>query len=401
MHDAPEPDAAWQVLRFERLLADLSATFIHLPAQDIDRAMDESLERIVTALAIDRATLNRVSSMTGRVEVTHSFAVEGVAPLAKARSDEERSPWAMAMALANRMIVFERLDDLPPEAGADKENFRSLGLKSHVTIPIFVAGQLRGGLSFGCVQAERRWPRDLLSRMRLLASVFGSALARKHAQEELDIAIGFERLASTILASLALAKPGQEDRAVALGLRQIGEFVGGEQVVLWGRADGESRFSATQVWHAEGFAAATLLREAPEFPWIGAQLASAGIVRLERIAALAPEAAIDRASLQARGIRSLLAVPISVSGRVSGALSIASIQRERQWPAALTPGVSLLAHVFGSLDARAAAERRKLAAEGEAAHWRERLAHLVRVHTAGEMSVALAHEITQPLGAIA
>jgi PAS domain S-box-containing protein len=39
-------------------------------------------------------------------------------------------------------------------------------------------------------------------------------------------------------------------------------------------------------------------------------------------------------------------------------------------------------------------------AEAEAAQFRERLAHLVRVHTAGEMSAALAHEITQPLGAI-
>ena len=42
---------------------------------------------------------------------------------------------------------------------------------------------------------------------------------------------------------------------------------------------------------------------------------------------------------------------------------------------------------------------RKLA-EAETVQFRERLAHLVRVHTVGEMSAALAHEITQPLGAI-
>ena len=42
---------------------------------------------------------------------------------------------------------------------------------------------------------------------------------------------------------------------------------------------------------------------------------------------------------------------------------------------------------------------RKLA-EAEAVQFRERLAHLVRIHTVGEMSAALAHEITQPLGAI-
>jgi signal transduction histidine kinase len=36
----------------------------------------------------------------------------------------------------------------------------------------------------------------------------------------------------------------------------------------------------------------------------------------------------------------------------------------------------------------------------ETGQYRENLAHVVRVHTAGEMSAALAHEITQPLGAI-
>jgi len=109
---------------------------------------------------------------------------------------------------------------------------------------------------------------------------------------------------------------------------------------------------------------------------------------------------VDRTALLASGVRSLLLVPIAVSGKIAGALSIASLQLQNEWPDELIPGVCLLADVFGSLHARDMAERRKLAAEVEAAHWRERLAHLVRVHTAGEMSVALAHEITQPLGAI-
>jgi signal transduction histidine kinase len=66
----------------------------------------------------------------------------------------------------------------------------------------------------------------------------------------------------------------------------------------------------------------------------------------------------------------------------------------------MIPGVKLVAEAFASLNARLSAERRKKAAEVEASQWRERLAQLVRVHTAGEMSAALAHEITQPLGAI-
>jgi len=396
----PTPASVHDLLRFERLLSDLSATFIALPSQDIDAAIQDSLARVVFALGIDRSTLNRVFPLSGRVEVTHSFAVEGIDPVSKTLAAREVSPWALKMAMANRPVVFEHLDDLPPEASVDKETLRSIGLKSHVTMPIIVAGELHGALSFGCVRAERSWPEDLLSRMRLLANIFGSAIARKRTQEQLDNAIGFERLASGILASLVLAEPGQTEVAIGIGLRQIGQFMGADRVGLWDRASGTAVFRSVQRWHADGFAPPFALGDTPDLPWIMERLAAGNIVRLPRVGELPREAEGDRIALQASGVRSLLVVPISVSNKVAGALSIASTQLQHEWPDALMPGASLLAEVFGSLHARDSAERSKLAAEVEAAHWRERLAHLVRVHTAGEMSVALAHEITQPLGAI-
>lgn len=396
----PAALSAIDLLRFERLLSELSADLIDLSPQHIDRAIGDSLGHIVAALQIDRCTLNRVYPLTGWIEVTHSFAVEGVDPVPKALPARSLYPWIMSRSLRNLPSVFERLDDLPPEAGRDKEAFRRIGLKSHVTMPIVVAGELHGSLSFGCVRAERTWPDSLLARIRLLTQVFGSALARKQTQEALDVAIGFERLASAILASLVLAKSGEESRAISRGLQQIGEFVGAEQVSLWERLDGDAGFGATRRWHADGFADTIDADTTHVLPWISARVAAGHVVRATRIAELAPLAQGDHAALEAVGIRSLLVVPISVAGKNAGALSIASIRREHEWPDALTPGISLLAEVFASLHAREAAERRKLAAEVEAAHWRERLAHLVRVHTAGEMSVALAHEITQPLGAI-
>jgi len=394
------PSLMQDLLRFERLLSDLSAAFIAVPIQDIDHAIDQGLARIVSALGIDRSTLNRVFPLTGRAEVTHSFAVEGVDPVPKRLIPaRDSNPWALAKATANEPIIFSSLDELPPEASLDKENWRRIGLKSHVMMPIVVSGELHGSLNFGCVRSERSWPDDLVARMRLLAEIFGSALARKRAQEELDLAVGFERLASNILASLVLSRPGEENRAIAMGLRQIGEFVGAERVALWHSGAGVP-FGVTQQWNASGFAGPAAEGKTADLPWVYALVEGGSVVRICHLADLPPEAQADAAALRRLGVRSLLAVPITVQGSNAGALTLASIEREHEWPAALTPGVSLLAEVFANLHAREAAERRKMAAEVEAAHWRERLAHLVRVHTAGEMSVALAHEITQPLGAI-
>ena len=396
--DATPPSlSADELSRFERLLLDLSAGFINLPAARIDGAIDDGLRRIVEALGIDRSTLNSKSPATGRVEITHSYAVPGVARAVALGPGQELWPWAWALLNANRPVVFARLDDLPPEASIDRANYERIGLKSHVTMPMIVDGELYGGLSFGSVRRERTWPEELLERMRLLAQIFGSALARKRAQDELREAIGFERLASSILASLLLARPGDEGGAIEQGLKDIGLFLGVQRVSLWERVPGRDEFRRTHLWRVAGV---SVLPATLDLPWVSVRLLRGSVVRFTRDTELPPEAADDLPKMRKLGVRSLLAVPFLVSRMVAGVLFFASTDQERAWPEGLIPGVSLLAEVFASLHARRSAERRKQAAEVEAAQWRERLAHLVRVHTAGEMSAALAHEITQPLGAI-
>ena len=97
-------------------------------------------------------------------------------------------------------------------------------------------------------------------------------------------------------------------------------------------------------------------------------------------------------------MRSLLAVPVSLAGELVGVFSVAAVHAECDWPDELVPGVRLLAEVFATLHVRRHGERRERAAEAEAAKWREQFAHVVRVHTVGEMSAALAHEITPAAG---
>lgn len=396
--EVPSSDPQQELLRCERLLSDLSAYFNDVPTQAIDSAIEDGLARIVKNLDVDRSTLFRLRVQSGRLEATHSYAAEGVPPIPHYQVRQSNF-WMVRMALANRPVIFERLADLPPEAEMDLQILGRFGLKSHVLMPIVVGGQFHGGLAFGTVLAERRWSPELLGRLRLLADVFGAALTRQHAQDELDGAFGFERVATRILASLALAAPGKENEAIGTGLREIGFFMEADEVALWNDVGGGA-FEAVQRWVADGFSPVVDSVSGADMPWIVGRLAAGGVMRLSRIADLPPEASIDRLALQELGVQSLLVVPIMVLGRVAGALSIASVQPEIEWPDALTPGVSLLAGIFASLHAREAAERRKAAAEIEAAQWRERLAHIVRVHTAGEMSVAFAHEITQPLGAI-
>ena len=88
-------------LRFERLLAELSARFINLPAAEIDGAITDALRSIVELLGVDRSQLVRFRPGVGQGDVTHSWAVQGVravAPTALAKAH----PWAIRRVQADQ-----------------------------------------------------------------------------------------------------------------------------------------------------------------------------------------------------------------------------------------------------------------------------------------------------------
>jgi len=382
---------------FERLLAELSAGFIGLDAPRIDDAIEDALRRIVLALDIDRCSLISVSPVTGRIETTHSWALDGI-DRTPTLSIAQSNPWALAAARAGRPVVFARLDEVPPQAAVDKATWQRIGLKSHVSMPMWVAGHLRGGLTFGSLRREREWPDELLGRMRLLADVFASVLARQHAEAQRERMLDFERLASRTLSALLISGPQDEARVIEAGLKHIAHFLGADRATLWEIGD-DQRFRRTHHWFADGVPGAEEW-SAQALPWIHRRLNEDAMVRFARLDELPADAGADLQAMRALGLRSLLAVPVSVAGQLLGVFSVAAMHAECDWPDDLVPSVRLLAEVFATLHVRRHSERRERAAESEAARWREQFAHVVRVHTVGEMSAALAHEITQPLGAI-
>ena len=219
----PDPDAPSgaaplrQLLEFERLLAELSARFVNLPAAEVDAAITDALRRIVLLLDVDRSQLVRFARRGGEVEITHSWAVDGV-PAVKPKSIADDYPWAARRLRAGEPVVVPRLDDLPPEAAVDAAAWRRVGVKSNLTMPLRVAGRVEGALALGCLRHDREWPEALVARCSVLAEVLANALAHKRAQEALDAAMGFERTVSGVLAALLTAPRSEQDRVIEAGL---------------------------------------------------------------------------------------------------------------------------------------------------------------------------------------
>ena len=98
----------------------------------------------------------------------------------------ESFPWIVERLFGHReTLVLARLDDLPPEASRDRDALGGLGVTSAVAIPLAVGGEVIGALTLAAVSEARRWPRDLVDRLRLVAEIVASALVRQRVDTDL------------------------------------------------------------------------------------------------------------------------------------------------------------------------------------------------------------------------
>jgi signal transduction histidine kinase len=170
-------------LRFERLLTNLSATFVNAPPSAVDAQIENALRQLTEFLGIERGNLGQLSEDKRIVYVTHSYVVPGFPPFPRMILDEHM-PWYAEQVRRGEVLRFSHLpEDVPKEATHELARVVKSGVKAHLMIPLKVAGTILGAMAFGSFRAYREWPDELVQRLQLTGEIFANALARKRADE--------------------------------------------------------------------------------------------------------------------------------------------------------------------------------------------------------------------------
>jgi PAS domain S-box-containing protein len=171
-------------LAFETLLSDLSARFVNVPADQLDKEILDAQRRICECLDLDASALWQNETGTSNTYVlTHVFLPPGGPSVPERMDAAQYFPWCLKLLLAGKHVIVSSLDDLPPEAAPDVESWKYFGIKTSLTFPLSAGGgPIFGFLSFNDVQKERDWPDSSVKRLRLVTQIFANALERKRVE---------------------------------------------------------------------------------------------------------------------------------------------------------------------------------------------------------------------------
>jgi two-component system sensor kinase FixL len=333
-------------LRFEHLIAMLSARFVNVPPEKVDRELENGLDEVAETMKLDRCALFELVNDSGDLRITNNrlkVSVDGVPfPL-----HEQRLPWLFEQTSLGKIVVLPDVaKDLPAEANAEREFFRNFGINSALVFPFFQAGGAPLAILYTSASRQQKWPDEIVHDLHSVGQIFASALARKGADESLR-----ESEATISLAA----------QSANLG--------------LWSRD-----MPTGKIWATER------TRTLYDFP------ADAEVTFAQLLASLHPD---DRSATEK-------AIAAAVADRCDYNVvhRVARADGTRRWIAARGRAIygatgQPLKMMGASFDIT---ERRQRALETEG--HRQELAHLGRVALMGEMASSLAHELNQPLTAM-
>ena len=216
----------------QKLMSDMSRSFIssgakaeliHAALSMVGEFMDMYT---VTLTSID----DTVSSMT--IEYEWCNTARGATPLSTRRFGFSRQS-IMYATLNDREHSF--VTDEMLEGSDEVSPLRDPNVKSFVTVPIFIAGELWGGLNFGDNDTDRQWREGDTQLVRMVASVISGVIQRDITERNLVRMSSVADSSPSFVASITrtgqfvFANQGAEE----LSGYSIGELLGGNVSMLF------------------------------------------------------------------------------------------------------------------------------------------------------------------------
>lgn len=178
-------DALRRRIDFEKTVANISTRFVTL--SDFNNAIFKSLADAGRLSEASRAYLFQFRDNGKIMDNTHEWCDEGVASEIQHLQNLPAAmlPWLMENLHAGKVIHIADVSKMPPEAAAEKEEFKKQGIKAILILPVYAEKELAGFVGFDNVVAIDPWHEEDIALLRIMAEIIGNAIARRQSESRI------------------------------------------------------------------------------------------------------------------------------------------------------------------------------------------------------------------------
>jgi len=186
---------------------------------------------------------------------------------------------------------------------------------------------------------------ELEQRLKVLEDEVALSLGAEKALEE---QLQFDQLLLKTSAKFVNLAAREVDKEVKNGLRRVVEALGVDRSTLFESSEEMDDFRVSHSWATDGLEPLPSVLASKYWPFAINRIVGGEIWRFSGVEDLPAEATVEREFYLRTGMKSALAIPLSVGGSIVGALAISTDRAERMWPDELVQRLRLLGEVFAN-----------------------------------------------------
>jgi transcriptional regulator with GAF, ATPase, and Fis domain len=352
-------------VKFEKLLADISAAFVNVPVDELDTRINDALERIGRFTDVDRGFVDQFSEDQECCRVTHSWSAPGIGrdPMLDPEDGtplEELQLWYTERMREGRGLIFSSIDEIPAEAPEAIRYMQAAGIKSSAIVPMNMAGSVIGSFGLDAMRVHREWSDELVQRLQLVADIFAAALMRQRQQRVIAEQLDFEKLIADISSKFVHLAPDAIGKQIEVTLGKLGTFLKVDLATVLQCSAESGNWRHTHEWIAPDSPAGApsfrnVVVDDSSYSWVKKQLTKMHPIAITRPDEFPDEAEAERRTCAESGLKSVLWVPFEVQGSVAGFIAFNSLKEERRWSETMVRRIGIIGEIFGNALARAAA----------------------------------------------
>lgn len=174
--------------RFQQTIADVSSRFVNVDDGNFNEAVNHVLARLGSLFQVDRSYVFRFSDDMMTMDNTHEWCADGISPQIDRIKNfpVDTIPFWKNAILKMEPMHIPDVDALPADAAAEKQEFKSQGIKSLICLPMVnESGVLIGFMGFDAVRKHHTWSENQICMLQVVAEIIAIAITRNETQRSL------------------------------------------------------------------------------------------------------------------------------------------------------------------------------------------------------------------------
>lgn len=177
-----------KLIEFQNIVTALTTQFINFPFHRLDDSIEHLLEEVGQFMGADRCYIYHYEADLETASMVHEWCNLGIPSEKEHETNITTKPFRHIIDAfeLGKAIFIPKVADLPEIRVLEKDTLLKRGIKSRISLPLFVEDRLIGSMGFHTMKSEADWADYTIDLLKIVAEIYLNLLERNKYEQQLQ-----------------------------------------------------------------------------------------------------------------------------------------------------------------------------------------------------------------------